>query len=189
MNMRVLALMLLLATFPLSAQTGAAPDGRLQVPDAEQFVGSPKGQPVTGALLDSETHRIGSLLRCPVCQGMSVADSPSEMAVNMKHQVRELIARGFTEEQILKYFELSYGQFVLLKPKFEGVTGMVWVLPFIALILGGVVVFFTLKRLQAGPVTAASTPAVDAAQTTNVVPVEEDPYLARVREMVRGDKS
>jgi len=42
---------------------------------------------------------------------MSIADSPSEMAVNMKHQVRDLLSRGYTQEQILDYFERSYGQF------------------------------------------------------------------------------
>jgi cytochrome c-type biogenesis protein CcmH len=111
------------------------------------------------------------------------------MAVNMKHQVRELLARGFTEEQILKYFELSYGQFVLLKPKFEGVTGMVWVLPLVALLIGGFVLFFTLRRLEKGP---ASQKVAAALPTSDVQPPAaepEDPYLARVRELVSGDKS
>jgi cytochrome c-type biogenesis protein CcmH len=112
---------------------------------------------------------------------MSIADSPSEMAVNMKHQVGQLLARGYTEEQILKYFELSYGQFVLLKPKFEGVTSMVWVLPVVALLLGAVVLFFTLRRLQRAPV-----PSPNAA---TLPPPADDPYLARVRDLVSGDKS
>ncbi|HET8798258.1 MAG TPA: cytochrome c-type biogenesis protein CcmH, partial [Thermoanaerobaculia bacterium] len=165
-------------------------DGKLKVPDAAQFVGPPQGQPRSGAALAEETHRIGVLLRCPVCQGMSVADSPAEMAVNMKGQVRELVARGYTEEQILKYFELSYGQFVLLKPKFEGVTGMVWVLPVVALLIGGVVVYFTLKRLQQSPTAkAADIPPPTANQSPAGTAAEEDPYLARVRELVSGDKS
>ena len=67
---------------------------QLRVPDAAQFVGPPKGTPVSGEALHAETQRVGSLLRCPVCQGMSIADSPSEMAVNLKAQVHELLARG-----------------------------------------------------------------------------------------------
>lgn len=74
-------------------------------PDASTFVGPPKGTPITGALLEERTNEVGALLRCPVCQGMSVADSPAEMAVNMKKQVHELLARGYTQEQILDYFE------------------------------------------------------------------------------------
>jgi cytochrome c-type biogenesis protein CcmH len=181
MRTRVLATLLMLLALPIGITFAQADAGKSQAPDAEQFVGAPQGTPLTGATLASETHRVGSLLRCPVCQGMSIADSPSEMAVNMKHQVGHLLARGYTEEQILKYFELSYGQFVLLKPKFEGVTSMVWLLPVIALLLGGVVVFFTLRRLQRAPVlppTANRQP-----------PAEDDAYLARVRELVSGDKS
>jgi cytochrome c-type biogenesis protein CcmH len=182
MRTRVLAMLLLLLALPAGLTAFAQSDaGKLQVPDAEQFVGAPKGPPLTGATLASETHRVGSLLRCPVCQGMSIADSPSEMAVNMKHQVGQLLARGYTEEQILKYFELSYGQFVLLKPKFEGVTSMVWVLPVVALLLGAVVLFFTLRRLQRAPV-----PSPNAA---TLPPPADDPYLARVRDLVSGDKS
>jgi cytochrome c-type biogenesis protein CcmH len=194
MRPRTIGMLLLLCALAVYAQLVSAQpagevsvDGKLQVPDAQQFVGAPKGPPLTGDALTDETHRIGSLLRCPVCQGMAVSDSPSEMAVNMKHQVRELVARGFTEEQILKYFELSYGQFVLLKPKFEGITGMVWILPILALALGGVVIFFTLKRLGKDPQPATAVAAADVAPSSSA-PAEEDPYLARVRDLVSGDR-
>jgi cytochrome c-type biogenesis protein CcmH len=151
---------------------------QLKVPDAAQFVGEPKGTPVTGVQLDRRTNEVASLLRCPVCQGMAVADSKAEMAVNMKGQVRELLERGYTEQQILKYFELSYGQFVLLEPKFEGVNTLVWLLPVGALLIGAVVVFFVFRRLRrpsAQP--AAEQPGTPAATT-------DDPYLARVRDLV-----
>lgn len=100
-------------------------------------IGAPHGPVVSGAMLDRRTYEIASLLRCPVCQGMSVADSPSTVAVDMKRQVRELVAQGYDEMQIVGYFERSYGQFVLLKPKFRGATAMVWLLPIVALV-GGV---------------------------------------------------
>lgn len=151
---------------------------QLKVPDAAQFVGQPQGTPITGEQLRVRTNEVSALLRCPVCQGMAVADSPAEMAVNMKEQVRELLSRGYTEEQILKYFELSYGQFVLLEPKFEGVTSLVWLLPLIALAIGGAIVFVKLRKLEAAPAApAASTPPAD------------DPYLARVRDLVGKGKS
>ncbi len=147
---------------------------QLQVPDAQQFVGPPKGTPLTGVALFQRTHEVGSLLRCPVCQGMSIADSPSEMAINMKGQVRELLARGYTEQQILDYFEKSYGQFVLLKPK----STMVWILPFVALALGVVVLLVKLRKLQGAPPTSNQQPAT--------LPTE-DPYLAKVRDLVGGE--
>jgi cytochrome c-type biogenesis protein CcmH len=144
---------------------------QVKVPDAQQFVGPPRGTPIAGATLDQRTNEVASLLRCPVCQGMSVADSPSTVALDMKQQVRELLAAGYTQEQILAYFERSYGQFVLLKPK----TPVVWLLPVIALLLGIAVLVFKFRKLEAAPAEAPAAPAPPA-----------DPYLDRVRQLVDG---
>jgi cytochrome c-type biogenesis protein CcmH len=149
--------------FLLAGETG------VKVPDAEQLVGPPQGPAIAGAQLDQRTTEVAGLLRCPVCQGMSVADSPSEMAVNMKHQVRELLSRGYTQEQILRYFERSYGQFVLLKPKFQGVNTLVWILPIVALLVGVWAIFSMMGK-------SAPTPAAPPAE-------DEDPYLAEVRKL------
>jgi cytochrome c-type biogenesis protein CcmH len=141
---------------------------QVKVPDPSQFVGAPKGVPVSGAALEQRTYQVASLLRCPVCQGMSVADSPSTVALDMKQQVRELLARGYTQEQILSYFERSYGQFVLLKPKFRGVNALVWILPVVVLIAGALLVISKARRLT----------------TDNRQPTTDDPYISRVRELV-----
>jgi cytochrome c-type biogenesis protein CcmH len=165
------------ATVPvLLAQTAAA-SGGVSVPDAAQFVGPPRGTPLTGDALTRRTQQTAALLRCPVCQGLAIADSPSEMAINMRGQVRELYSRGYTEEQILSYFERSYGQFVLLKPKFQGVNSLVWTLPLFVLIAGVAIVFLKLRKLEAAP--PPSPPVPEAAPA--------DEYLARVRKLVKGD--
>lgn len=155
---------------------------QVNVPDAATFVGQPQGTALAGAELSRRTAEVAALVRCPVCQGMSVADSPAEMAVNMKGQVRELLARGYTEEQILKYFERSYGQFVLLRPKFEGVTAAVWLLPFIGLIVGAAVIFRKMRRPVARPVAAVAAVAAESDAIS-------DPYLTRVRALVTGKNS
>src|SRR5687767_10038369 len=170
MNKRAILGLLLFVAGIVAAQTS-------RVPDAAQFVGAPKGQPLVDPALTHRTNQISALLRCPVCQGLAVADSPAEMAVNMKGQVRELLARGYTEEQILEYFERSYGQFVLLKPKFQGVTAAIWVIPILALLAGTALTFLSLKKLGRKPSPAAPL--------SNPI---SDPYLSRVRELV-GDKS
>jgi cytochrome c-type biogenesis protein CcmH len=146
---------------------------QVKVPDAAQFVGQPKGIPLSGPRLEEQTMAISHELRCPVCQGLAIGDSPSIMASNMKAQVRELLQRGYTEEQILNYFEKSYGQFVLLKPKFQGVNTLVWILPIAVLAIGFVLVISKAKKLENEPVHAIAEEE----------PVD-DPYLARVREMV-----
>jgi cytochrome c-type biogenesis protein CcmH len=111
------------------------------------LLGTPQGTALQGAALERRTMQVSSLLRCPVCQGMSVADSPSTVALDMKQQVRELLARGYTEEQILSYFERSYGEFVLLKPKFHGVNALVWILPLLALAIGATLVLMKVRKL------------------------------------------
>ena len=137
--------------------------------------GAPQGAPLQGDALERETQSIAEELRCPVCQGLSVADSPSEMAVNMKHEVRDLLARGYTREQIEAHFVRSYGEFVLLKPRFNGVNTLVWILPLLALIAGALVIRRTLRRLAAAP----PPPTLKL----------DDPDLARVRELVKGATS
>src|SRR5258706_2467630 len=144
---------------------------QIKVPDAAQIVGVPQGTPLAGPQLDRRTMEISGELRCPVCQGLAIGDSPSIMAANMKAQVRELLERGYTEQQILNYFEKSYGQFVLLKPKFQGVNALVWILPVLALAAGFVLVVTKAKKLEMAPVKIAAEEPSD------------DPYLARVREM------
>lgn len=119
----------------------------VNVPDAEQLVGAPAGQALQDPELTVRTQSVASGIRCPVCQGLSIADSPSEMAVNMKHQVRSLLARGYTRPQIERYFELSYGQFILLQPRFHGVNALVWIFPLLALATGAVIVVVTMRRL------------------------------------------
>jgi cytochrome c-type biogenesis protein CcmH len=151
----------------------------VKVPDADTLVGPPKGQPLAGDELTRTTQEVASTIRCPVCQGLSIADSPAEMAQNMRAQVRELLSRGYTRDQISSYFERSYGQFVLLKPKFQGVSSLVWTLPIFALILGVVIVFMKMKSLEQPP-SGNQQPATGNSET--------DPYLARVRELVEGEQ-
>lgn len=135
---------------------------------------APQGKPLQGQALVQQTNEIAARLRCPVCQGLSVADSPSEMAVNMKTEVRDMLARGYTREQIESHFVHSYGEFVLLEPRFAGVTSLVWILPVVALLAGAFVVRKKLKQL-----IAPAPPMKD----------NRDPDLARVRELVKGTTS
>jgi cytochrome c-type biogenesis protein CcmH len=137
-------------------------------------VGKPEESPRSGTSLETKTREVGSRLRCPVCQGLSIADSPASMAVNMKGEVRELLSRGYSERQVLRYFEHSYGQFVLLDPPRRGINWLVWLLPLLLLATGAVIVRRTLRQQ---PVEVAA-PVVD----------DDDlaPYLARVRAIAYG---
>jgi cytochrome c-type biogenesis protein CcmH len=94
--------------------------------------------PVPGAdsALERRTREVAAELRCPVCQGLSIADSPSDLALEMKGLVREQLAAGKSPEEIRAYFIGKYGEWVLLEPKAEGLNLLVYVLP-VALVIGG----------------------------------------------------
>jgi cytochrome c-type biogenesis protein CcmH len=129
---------------------------------------------------------VAGLLRCPVCQGLSVADSPATMAVNMKAQVKELLADGYDQEQILAYFERSYGEFVRLQPPLRGVNWLVWLAPLAALALGAWAVRRALgARRASGGEPASPPPGPDT--------LPDDPelarYVLRVRELAHGRRS
>jgi cytochrome c-type biogenesis protein CcmH len=110
---------------------------------------------LSGPELDRRTEEVASLLRCPVCQGLSVADSPAQMARNMKAEVREQLSAGASQEQILEQFEKSYGEFVRLDPPMRGVNWLVWLGPAVALLFGAALVRWTLRQGRAQEECAA----------------------------------
>lgn len=151
--------------------------GALASPVATSVIGQPEGQRLGGAALENETLRVSAKLRCPVCQGLSVADSPATMAVQMKHQVRDLLAAGYSERQITEYFEKSYGEFVRLEPQRRGINWIVWLAPLAAFLVGLWLVFGRVRK-SATPVAAEGAASED----------ELAPWIARVREIAYGEK-
>ncbi len=97
---------------------------------------------------------IASQLRCVVCQNLSVADSPSEMARQMREVIRERLAQGETPEQVVAYFVDKYGEWILLMPRPEGFNLVVWVAPFAGLFAGLGVVLLIVLRWTRRPPTA-----------------------------------
>lgn len=96
--------------------------------------------------LEEQTRALAAELRCVVCQNLSVADSPSEMAQQMRAIVREQLQAGRTPQEVRDFFVSKYGEWVLLKPKTSGVSLLLWVLPYIALGAGVVVGLWLLRR-------------------------------------------
>src|SRR5215467_2925502 len=88
---------------------------------------------------DPRVYEVGSQLRCVVCQNLSVADSPSEMASQMRAIVRERLAAGDSPDQVVQYFVDKYGEWILLKPRRQGFTLVVWLAPAVAVAVGLVV--------------------------------------------------
>jgi cytochrome c-type biogenesis protein CcmH/NrfF/cytochrome c-type biogenesis protein CcmH/NrfG len=99
--------------------------------------------------IDDRTREIATELRCVVCQNLSVADSPSEMAQQMRAIVREQVAAGRTSEEIKEFFVSKYGEWVLLKPKSTGFSALLWILPYVALLVGVVAALLFVRRIAA----------------------------------------
>ena len=145
--------------------------------DVIAVLGRPEGSKPGESTINAQAADISSKLRCPVCQGVSIADSPAGMATKMRGQVRDLVAMGYSEDQVLTYFERSYGEFVRLEPPMRGLNWVLWMLPGLALLGGALLVF----RKARQPVPLAATPEVRSAGT------DVDPALAKYLERIRRD--
>ena len=107
---------------------------------------------------EDTVHEVASQLRCVVCQSLSVADSPSETAHQMKDIIRERLAAGETPEQVRAYFVEKYGTWILLAPPRQGFNLLVWVVPFVGLGLGLVLVLIVVRRWSRRPAAPAAPP-------------------------------
>lgn len=96
--------------------------------------------------LEQRTSAVASQLRCPVCQGLSIQDSPSELAQQMRGVVRDQLAAGRTPEQVKQYFIEKYGEWILLEPEPHGFNILVYILPVVAVIAGAAVVIVAVRR-------------------------------------------
>ena len=85
-------------------------------------------------------------LRCLVCQGQSIADSNSDFAMTLKMVVKDLIEQGKTEEEIYSFLSEKYGDWILYNPKFNSGNFLLWVLPYLALIAGGIIIVLLIRK-------------------------------------------
>ena len=105
---------------------------------------APLLEPPSQEEIEDRTYALGKILRCPVCQGLSVADSRSDAAVAMKNRIQEFVAQGYSDDQIVDYFIGRYGEFVLLEPKSE--HWFVWVMPGVIFVAGLGIVLLRVRQ-------------------------------------------
>ena len=112
---------------------------------------------------------IAAQLRCVVCQSLSVADSPSETAHQMRGVIRERLAAGETPEQVKAYFVEKYGVWILLAPPRQGFSLLVWIVPYAGLLAGLVLVIVVVRRWSRRAATASvAPPPVDEAMRQRI---------------------
>jgi cytochrome c-type biogenesis protein CcmH len=88
------------------------------------------------ATMDERVHEIAAGLRCPVCMNLSVADSPSRLAGEMRSEIESKLRAGERPEEIRAFFVDRYGEWILLEPVRRGLNLIPWLVPVVGLTVG-----------------------------------------------------
>jgi cytochrome c-type biogenesis protein CcmH len=115
--------------------------------------------------LEARARAISAQLRCMVCQNQSIDDSNAELAKDLRLLVRERLKNGDSDEAVISYVVSRYGEFVLLNPRFEAKTLVLWGMPAILLVAGIVTLVLAARRRAAripgAPLSAEEKEALD----------------------------
>ncbi|MCF6337256.1 MAG: cytochrome c-type biogenesis protein CcmH [Gammaproteobacteria bacterium] len=109
--------------------------------EAEYMVADPE--------MEKTVNEISAELRCLVCQNQTIADSNAPLAVDLKNQVRDMVESGQSQSDIIDYMVERYGDFVRYRPPMNASTMLLWVGPFLLLLIGVVVLVVNLRKRTA----------------------------------------
>ncbi len=131
--------------------------------------------------IDDQVKEISYLLMCPVCQGQSVGESNSNLAHDMRDIIRKQLEDGKSKEEILAYFVNSYGESILASPPPKGINWLLWLLPGVAIVFGGLGIILFLYKSQ-------SNKNDDKHTSENTRPEVDNDYIKRIEEeLEKGD--
>jgi len=119
----------------LAAALGATPAFAVQ-PD--EMLPDPK--------LEARARELSRELRCMVCQNQSIDDSDASLARDIRVLVRERLTKGDSDRQVIEYLTARYGEFILLKPRFELQTALLWLMPAAFVVIGGLFLIVLARR-------------------------------------------
>jgi cytochrome c-type biogenesis protein CcmH len=105
------------------------------------------------AIENNETRirQLEEKLRCLVCQNQTLADSSAELAGDLRKQVREQVAAGRSDEEIIAFLVQRYGDFVRYEPPFKATTALLWLGPFVLLAGAAAFLLMVLRRRRSAP--------------------------------------
>ncbi len=154
---RIIAAFVILVAVGLTAAHAVLPDEMMSDPAKE-----------------ARARNLSRELRCMVCQNQSIDDSEAPLARDLRLLVRERIAAGDSDAQVINFLVARYGEFVLLKPRFERQTWLLWLVPPLVLVGGGLVLWMYGRR----------RPKADMDPSAAVLTPDEK---ARIAALVAGD--
>lgn len=131
-------------------------------------IAAAQGRTVT----DDQVNAVAKKLNCPVCENVPLDVCETQACSQWRDLIRQKLAAGDAPQQIINYFQATYGDRVLQEPPRGGFTGLVWILPIVGLMAGMVILVMVLRRMTARPaVVQVETP---------VVPESADEYRQRL---------
>jgi cytochrome c-type biogenesis protein CcmH len=128
MRRRLLAWSLVVLTAPFAAGAREAP---------------PVGQ---DPVIEHRMMALAEELRCLVCQNQTLADSHADLAVDLRQEIRELMQKGQSDEEVKRYLVARYGDFVLYRPPLRATTWLLWFGPAVLLVGGLATLYLVLLR-------------------------------------------
>jgi cytochrome c-type biogenesis protein CcmH len=125
-------------------------------------------------VLEKRMIGLAENLRCLVCQNESLASSRSDLAKDLRQEVREQMQKGMTDQEIIDYLVSRYGDFVLFDPPMKSYTILLWYGPFALLLIGLAGLVFQLRKRK-NQISEASLSAEDAQRAAALLNTPKDP--------------
>jgi len=119
--------------------------------------------------LEARARELSRELRCMVCQNQSIDDSEAPLARDLRLLVRERLSKGDSNRQVVDFLVNRYGEFVLLRPRLEGSTIILWALPPAALLAGAIGLFVSMRRRRDGQLGPATLSAEERRKLSTLV--------------------
>lgn len=139
----------LLATTPAAGQdappAGAEPPA--EAPGSLDAVSASRQAPIPlTEAQEARARELESHIKCPVCRSQSIRSSRSFMAEDMQRKIREMVAAGSTDQEIIDYFVARFGPYILLTPPKRGFNLTAYLIPFFVVLAGGIGLLVATRR-------------------------------------------
>ncbi|KTR04948.1 hypothetical protein NS365_12950 [Aureimonas ureilytica] len=138
------------------------------------------------ARMEARARALSAELRCMVCQNQSIDDSDAPLAKDLRVLVRQRLLAGDSDEKVLDYLVARYGQFVLLRPRFEPQTLILWGTPVLLLLAGGTFLVFSRRRETSGPAPLSAAEERAVAEALDRMDTREPPRENESSVSLRG---